>query len=160
MSLDIRGYHEKQDVLLDKLIMQMKSFTVDVRRFEVLKEAYVRALKNFEMEQPHTHASYRMQTIMTDKIWTKEELLSAAVEDKLTSESLQAFIPELLGRIKIEMFVHGNLTPEKAKTILATVENRLKDGAMPLPSNAILKSRQTMLEYSSPRYEYIALHSM
>ena len=152
MSLDIRGYQQKQDVLLDKIIKQMKSFVVDGRRFEILKEAYVRALKNFEMEQPHTHASYRMQVLMTDKVWTKEELFQAATDDKLTAESLQAFIHELLGRIKIDMFVHGNLTPEKAKSILTTVENHLKDGAMPLPANVVLRQRQTALEAGVPRY--------
>jgi len=152
MSLDIRGYQQKQEVLLDKIIKQMKSFVVDGRRFEILKEAYVRALKNFEMEQPHTHASYRMQVIMTDKIWTKEELFQAATDDNLTTDALQAFIPELFGRIKIEMFVHGNLTPENAKSILATVENHLKSGAMPLPANAVLRNRQTALEAGVPSF--------
>ena len=150
LSLDIRGYHQKQDVLLDKIITQMKSFTVNSQRFEVLKESFIRALKNFEMEQPHSHATYRMQVIMTEKIWTKEELLQAAVEDNLTAEALQAFIPELLGRIKIEMFIHGNMTPQKAKSILATVENRL-DGAIALPDNAVLRIRQTALEAREPR---------
>ena len=87
---------------------------------------------------------------MTEKIWTKEELLQAAVEDNLTAEALQAFIPELLGRIKIEMFIHGNMTPQKAKSILATVENRL-DGAIALPDNAVLRIRQTALEAREPR---------
>ena len=79
MTLDIRGYHEKQEVLLDKIIKQMKSFVVDEQRFEVLKEAFIRALKNFEMEQPHTHASYRTQVIMMERVWTKEELLQAGI---------------------------------------------------------------------------------
>ena len=77
--------------------------------------------------------------------------LQAAEKDNLTAKALQAFIPELLGRINIEMFIHGNVTPEKAKSILATVENRLKEGAISLPSyHAVQRCRQTALEAGEP----------
>ena len=45
MLLQTRGYHQKQDVLLDKIISSMKNFVVDEKRFEVLKEPYIRGLK-------------------------------------------------------------------------------------------------------------------
>ena len=43
--LQTRGYHQKQDVLLDKIITSMKNFVVDDNRFQVLKEPYIRGLK-------------------------------------------------------------------------------------------------------------------
>ena len=65
LCLTIQGYHQKQGVLLDKIMVLMKNFAVDEARFDVLKEAHIRALKNFEMEQPHSHASYRMQALVS-----------------------------------------------------------------------------------------------
>ena len=38
---------------------------------------YVRALKNFRAEQPHQHAIYYTALIMSETMWTKEELLEA-----------------------------------------------------------------------------------
>ena len=38
---------------LDKILSMMKDFKVDDKRFEVLKEARIRELKNMEMDQPH-----------------------------------------------------------------------------------------------------------
>ena len=36
----------------------MKDFKVDEKRFEVLKEARIRELKNMEMDQPHKQGMY------------------------------------------------------------------------------------------------------
>ena len=33
-------------------------FQVNEKRFDILKEAYVRGLKNFAADQPHQHAVY------------------------------------------------------------------------------------------------------
>lgn len=46
-------------VLLDKILSMLKDFKVDEKRFEVLKEARIRELKNMGMDQPHKQASYR-----------------------------------------------------------------------------------------------------
>ena len=37
----------------------------------------MRGLKNFKAEQPHQHAIYYMNVIMSEQMWTKEELLDA-----------------------------------------------------------------------------------
>lgn len=151
LSLDIRGYHQKQSVLLDKIISAMRSFKVDQDRFEVLKEAFVRALKNFEMEQPHSHATYRINCILGEKSWPKEELLQAAMRNSLSASALQAFIPQLLDRIKVEMFVHGNVTPNKAIDMLDMVEKRLGSETLPLPANIIARNRQLSVPSRDPR---------
>ena len=38
---------------------------------------YVRGLKNFKAEQPHQHAVYYTTIVMSEQMWTKDELLNA-----------------------------------------------------------------------------------
>ena len=98
------------------------------------------------MEQPHSHASYRLQNLISEKVWTKEEHLDAALNDNLTAEALRVFLPDLLGRMHVEMFAHGNLTPEQAKKLLKVVEDGLggKD-VLSIPPNFLLRYRQAAL---------------
>ena len=39
---------------------------------------YIRSMNNFRAEQPHQHAVYYTSMIVSEQLWTKEELLDAA----------------------------------------------------------------------------------
>ncbi|XP_030424790.1 insulin-degrading enzyme isoform X2 [Gopherus evgoodei] len=77
MYLSVEGYNDKQHILLKKIIEKMTTFEIDEKRFEIIKEAYVRSLNNFRAEQPHQHAMYYLQLLMTEVAWTKDELKEA-----------------------------------------------------------------------------------
>ena len=65
-----QGYNDKQHVLLDKLMTKLTTFAVDENRFHILKEAYMRGLKNFKAEQPHQHAVYYNSVLLSGgSIW-------------------------------------------------------------------------------------------
>jgi secreted Zn-dependent insulinase-like peptidase len=51
---------------------------VDPTRFDVLKELYIRHLRNFEKEQPYTHAVYYANIILSERQWTNEQILACA----------------------------------------------------------------------------------
>ena len=108
LSVGVGGYHDKQKTLLEKIFTRFTEYQVDEDRYKILKEAYVRGLKNFKMEQPYSHASYRNNLLLAQRFWTKEELL-AAVED-MPASKIQPFISELFSNIHIECSMFGNLT--------------------------------------------------
>lgn len=69
---------------------------------------------NFEAEQPYQHSVYYMTLLLSEKGWTKKQLLNAI--DDFTVEDLQQFIPKLLTQnIFIEALMYGNLS-EKVKS--------------------------------------------
>lgn len=123
MSLGIGGYNQKQKVLLQKILERMTSFKVDPKRFEIFKEMYTRSLKNFSAEQPHQHAIYYTSVLMSEFMWTKEELLQCV--DEMTVEKLEAFIPQLLSKLYIEGLIYGNVTKQGAVEIIDMVESIL-----------------------------------
>ena len=108
INVSVGGYHDKQKALLEKIFTRFTEYKVDEDRFAILKEAYIRGLKNFKMEQPYSHASYHNNVLLAQRIWTKEELL-ASVEN-ITASQIQPFISELFANIHIECCMFGNLT--------------------------------------------------
>ena len=87
-----------------------------------------------------------LQNLISEKVWTKEEHLDAALNDNLTPEALRVFLPDLLGRMHVEMFAHGNLTPEQAKKLLKVVEDGLGgNDVLSIPPNFLLRYRQAAL---------------
>ena len=75
VTLAVKGYSDKQGVLLNKIMDKLTSFSVDPNRFNILKDLYARGLKNFQADQPHQHALYYNSVLLSDKVWHKEELL-------------------------------------------------------------------------------------
>ena len=49
ITLAVKGYSDKQQVLLHKIMDKLTKFTVDPNRFTILKELYARGLKNFQV---------------------------------------------------------------------------------------------------------------
>ena len=51
--------------------------------FKIFTFQYGRSLRNFHAEQPHQHAVYFTSVLMSELLWTQEELLDA-LDGKLT----------------------------------------------------------------------------
>ena len=108
VSVEVKGYQDKQKNLLEKIFTHLTEYVVDENRFRILKEAYIRGLKNFKMEQPYSHSSYHNNILLAERIFTKEELLESV--ENLDHTKIQPFIQELFGTIHIESLMFGNLT--------------------------------------------------
>ena len=50
---------------------------LEMERFENIKEAYIRALKNYENADPSTHASDYLSCLLSSHAFSNDELLSA-----------------------------------------------------------------------------------
>jgi insulysin len=77
LQVIVNGYDHKLGLLLDKVIEKLVDFEMSTQRFEVLKDFYVRSLKNWEDKQPYSHAYYYSDYILGEKEYSKQELLSA-----------------------------------------------------------------------------------
>uniref|UniRef100_A0A8C2MPK7 Insulin-degrading enzyme n=1 Tax=Cricetulus griseus TaxID=10029 RepID=A0A8C2MPK7_CRIGR len=145
MNLSVKGYNDKQPILLKKITEKMATFEIDKKRFEIIKEAYMRSLNNFRAEQPHQHAMYYLRLLMTEVAWTKDELKEAL--DDVTLPRLKAFIPQLLSRLHIEALLHGNITKQAALGIMQMVEDTLVEHAhtKPLLPSQLVRYREVQL---------------
>jgi len=146
ITLSVKGYNDKQHVLLDKLLTKLTSFSVDENRFNILKEAYQRGLKNFKAEQPHQHAVYYNSVLLSERVWHKEELVEEL--DQLTVDSVREFVKRILSNIRIEALVYGNNTEAGARELYDTIVNKLQTNCntRPLRPAQLIKEREVMLK--------------
>ncbi|XP_052900222.1 insulin-degrading enzyme [Anopheles moucheti] len=143
ISLSIGGYSHKQVILLEKVLDSMFNFKIDRRRFDILKEQYVRSLKNYQTEQPNQHAIYYLALLLTEQAWTRQELLDSTL--LLTLERLQMFIEQLLSQMHVECFIYGNVNKEKALQMTRLVEDKMKYTdvtVVPLLARQLLPKRE------------------
>ncbi|KAF7268841.1 hypothetical protein GWI33_018185 [Rhynchophorus ferrugineus] len=146
LILGIGGYNDKQHILLEKIMDKLTNFQIDAKRLYILKENYIRNLKNFAAEQPYQHAVYYLTVLLTEHSWTKEELLAST--DQITIDRLEAFIPQMLSKMHIECLIHGNANKERALQMVQIVENALTNSLSmsPLLPRQLLLNRELKLE--------------
>ncbi|XP_053623263.1 insulin-degrading enzyme [Plodia interpunctella] len=144
LSIIIEGYDDKQHVLLDKIIHHIVNFKADPQRFEIMKENHVRAIKNFQAEQPYQHAVYQQALVLSDVVWTRCQLLEAA--ESMTVQQLDAFASAVMRRVHIEGMMYGNITRERALKIADSVESKIPKDASPLLTQQLLLHREVEIE--------------
>lgn len=72
----------------------------DPLRFEVLFDAIKRALENFAHSQPYTLSQHYVQLLLSDKFWSKEQLL-AVCKGKLSWFLKATFLFVFLGGLAL-----------------------------------------------------------
>ncbi|XP_076308150.1 insulin-degrading enzyme-like isoform X2 [Tachypleus tridentatus] len=142
MNLYIHGYSDKQHILLKKIMEKLTDFKVDPKRFEILKETYVRGLKNFSAEPSYKHATYYTSVLLYEKYWNKEELLEAC--DDLTPQKVEEQIRHILSRVHVEALMYGNLTKEHTLEMTDIIEDKIKEAVKwrPLLPSQLVLNRQ------------------
>lgn len=147
LYFSVKGYNDKQQIFLQRIMEKLATFEVDQTRYDILKEAYVRNLRNFSAEPPHRHAMYYTSMLMSEIVWTKDEMLEAT--DDVTFDRLKAFIPQLLSKLYFEGLMHGNITKQTSLEIIDTMEKimREKCGTKPLSSSQHKRYRELKLPH-------------
>ncbi|XP_077297862.1 insulin-degrading enzyme-like [Arctopsyche grandis] len=146
-SIRIDGYNSKQHVLLNCIMEKLATFQVNPERFSILKENYIRKLRNFDAEQPHELSSFYLNMMLSEVSWSKKECL--AMKDAITVDNLQDFIKNLLTKVHIECFVHGNASKKKAIQLASIVEQKMPKNIIPLLSQQLTLIREIQLDRGS-----------
>lgn len=145
-------------------------FKIDEKRFDILREEFIRSLKNFKAEQPYQHAIYYLALILTENAWANSELLDAmecgltvftlkklytlynttffSIYIVVTYERVVNFAREFFQRLHTECFIYGNVTKAQALDIAGRVNKRLEKTnsiVLPLLARQMLKKREYKL---------------
>lgn len=100
------------DLFVKKIFEKIQNFDVCPKRFEILKEKYARALKNYKTKPLYQLTNYYVHLITTEMSWSYEELTTALTH--LSADSILTFLKNLFSCFNIETFFHGNLRKENA----------------------------------------------
>jgi insulysin len=129
LEVNVFGYNDKMAVLLEKVLRLMRNLEVKETRFGIIKERFVRSLKNWGFKQPYQQISHYRSWLNTDRSWTNEQYFIEI--PSIVSEDIKVFIPQLLQQLHIEVLAHGNLHKEDALQLTDLCERILKPHGLP-----------------------------
>ena len=114
IELHVSGYHDKIHVLLQKVVDKMASLEKEITEelLTRLQQKFVLQLQNFFVAAPYQHALYATDLVLLDTKWTTEQKLAAL--QNIAKADVDNYIRSIQIE-SVEMLVHGNASPEKAK---------------------------------------------
>ncbi|KAG0054714.1 Insulinase (Peptidase M16) [Gryganskiella cystojenkinii] len=124
LILSIQGYNHKANLLLEKVIRSLKNFRVDPERFHRVKDKVCRRYQDRNKLNPVHHATYFLDSFTHERFWSYLEQFEEL--DSITAEDCENFVKDILLRLAVEGFVHGNVRVDHAKEAYSIVEGILQ----------------------------------
>ena len=115
LNINVSGYSENIYLLIERIVRGMKTFKAEPDRFDIFKNQIRERRQNQKLAQAYQRITYESYYLLSDPMWHTDDYLS--VIDSIRLKEFEAFVPELLSRLKIEMLSHGNLTVEETRKI-------------------------------------------
>ncbi|GMR59756.1 hypothetical protein PMAYCL1PPCAC_29951 [Pristionchus mayeri] len=124
VDIKARGFDEKLPLFLHDILDKLAKFKPEADRFAIVKERFIRNLRNFNKSQPYAVSQSFMSVLITERVWSKEQLLSCA-KDVTLEETAEAY-KHFLAAFHVEMLVHGNMTEQETLSLASTCIAQLR----------------------------------
>lgn len=129
MTLNLGGYSERVLDLLPLVAKNLIEIQIDEQKFNDLKEAIIRGIKNRKLGQSYSRAAYYSRQLWIEKQYNEEQLLAGL--EPLTLDDIRTYAKKIYERVFITGVVHGNWTDELAKMSVDLVLSELKSKPLP-----------------------------
>lgn len=118
-ELRITGFTDKLPVLLKECLKALKETKFTLVDFEVIRDRQLRSLLNFPREAPYWHASYHLNSLLTEPVHSIESRVKVLQE--MCSESVlnlfnnENYFMREIGQVgRVDMLAHGSIEEEEA----------------------------------------------
>ena len=143
---NVGGYSERIADLVKLVARNLTSVRIDQQKFNNLKDAIIRGLKNRRLGKAYGRGGYFHRLIWIKKEYTEEEILSAI--EKVTLTDIREYAKSIYEKVFITGVAHGNWRDED---VLHSINILLKEiKSKPLPKK---ERYQELIEVLSPGKE-------
>lgn len=134
-GIRISGYNQRQPVLLDTILGELKQAPESESRFRRIKTALIEELQNSVKEKPYNQTFSALYSSLMPQ-WSEEDKLAALAPLQLSD--LQDYLPTLFSDLYLRSFAHGNVSDVSArqmasKAYQALVAEDPADASIQLP---------------------------
>ncbi|KAL6770545.1 hypothetical protein ACKKBF_B31700 [Auxenochlorella protothecoides x Auxenochlorella symbiontica] len=126
MLLSFWGHSHTLPRLVQTVLDSLLEFEVLPHRFELAKEHQAKDYANMRHEQPYQHGLYLLSVGLEARRWHVRDY--EAVLPGVTVDSLRAFQSAMLGTVRIDALIAGNVPSADARALLQALEARLLAG--------------------------------
>nr|XP_036584366.1 zinc protease [Colletotrichum truncatum]KAF6793884.1 zinc protease [Colletotrichum truncatum] len=138
LFLDLSGYNDKLEVLLEQVLITMRDLKIKDKRFKIIKDRLNLGYNNWELQEPFSQVSDYMTWLNSERGYVVEECLAEL--PNITAEDVRQFKKQMLSQMHIETYVHGNLYKEDALKLTDMIETILEPRVLPRPQWPVIRS--------------------
>lgn len=145
LEFSMSGYHDKLDVLLDKIVNTMASLTaenISEAEFKRYQAQLKRRLENQLKAKPYERTISELTLWLRTPSFSQQELIAAL--ETVTLNDVLAFNQRLKESLYVDIYVHGTLEPEAAKAISNVLLKAYQPSGERIPSVKITKLPNTI----------------
>lgn len=123
LTLTLRGYNQRQPILLKNLLKVLTQDDIKADQFERIKQRQLRQLRNAAQDPLARQMMRALTPELIDPAWSESDKYEAL--EAITLADLKAYRPQLLSQLHIQMLAMGNLSTEDAKQLATQVRQTL-----------------------------------
>lgn len=120
MTLQLSGISEKQHLLLNKLLPELRSFSYSESKFELFKQRLMTHWKNAENSKSISQLFAKLSAFMQPKCPDNKALAMAL--SKIDYARFSQYLSTLFDTISVEAFIHGNWHQKHAKQVAQEIK--------------------------------------
>ena len=119
LNINIGGYSDKQEILLQKILFGLTNPQWNQQRFEFVKQQQIRNKNNTKRDYPFRQIINYFYSVVEGR-WMPIDQAKAIADVDMTD--LQQFSSELLGELEVEMLASGNLHREALDRLIKQLQ--------------------------------------
>ena len=150
VTIKISGYNDKQNALLNKILLALRYQAFSPERYELAKDRLQRSLLNAKDKKPYEQTITEAQKRLLSPSWSEQERLDALAP--LTVESLETFREAFFEIIDTAILSTGNVTRASTLNIGQQVESIILASAK---RQKVARSKVTRLDGKDDWYTKI-----
>ncbi len=137
-SFSVTGYNDKQFVLLERVLKQIKAGDFNAQRFPDIRERLLRDLANSKKARAYTQLLDDSRELFEHHEWDEADL--AAVAETLTLEDVMGFHRQFWSEASAEALVYGNYSRADVTRLRGLLADMLPvDDAPAVPRLEVMK---------------------
>ncbi|MDX1734342.1 MAG: insulinase family protein [Halioglobus sp.] len=138
ISLKVRGYNDKQLLLLERLLQSVRNGEFDPQRFEDIRQDMIRALRNVAAKRPSSQVMADLREALWHGEWGEEALIAAL--EAADPQSLADYADAFWRGATAEALVYGNHPQSVTDRLSGMLDELVSAASAPqLPGVKILR---------------------
>lgn len=132
LYLEVHGYDDTLDAVLDTLVEGVRNAPLDADTFELHRRNRLRQYRNTATDRPIDQVGWALSEALEPTDWSYVD--GAAHLEQLDLAALEAWRTGLFDQLHVEVLVHGNLSADAAARTARAVRAQFPDATPVAPS--------------------------
>ena len=133
LEVGIDGFSDKQEQLLELILVEIQRSSIDPGRFDDIKQRLMRDWQNSKLQAPYQYLPGALRNALYTPYWNEDDKL--AVVAALGPQDLEAYRKEFLANLRVDILSYGNISAQRAISLQQQLDPLLQAsaGASELP---------------------------